>query len=448
MERIVVLVHAVHEVAEECVFEEEEGLDQGGQLWRNGKLAPHVLLRITVSNIDCWPPSQDLEAPLHPFRKRMRWSPSDWAPRPRVPQPTPPPMPQPEPATSSDGVAEVLNSPPSVPVMSVPSPAAYVDYQEPSTSHQRPRPPRQNLRDCDVWAALCYGSESDSGESDHEEGARPSNPSYMRAGLNALLCPEDAEDDDFATDAAFVSSSDPDPSPSATDQPRSDLHLEVFPQLAVLYKLWDSSSASVVGKHPKMFVKVFAVIGFVALASAADLTVGAGVRKLIFDKNITAGPTIWQRVKTVTVNTSNTTNEVISRIVVIDNRLEKDGEAKVIEGGEGHKNVTIELKSPAVFRGLDFTVQVFADEKNNAQVPQHPKITGSKTQQPQLPKDLNVDKTQKAKNGGDIIIGAPKPTVPSTTQANKDDQQKIQTPALVGKDQQTHHQTVPLPYVH
>ncbi|KAJ8708643.1 hypothetical protein PYW08_010025 [Mythimna loreyi] len=186
-----------------------------------------------------------------------------------------------------------------------------------------------------------------------------------------------------------------------------------------------------------MFVKVFAVIGFVALASAADLTVGAGVRKLIFDKNITAGPTIWQRVKTVTVNISNTTNEVISRIVVIDNRPEKDGEAKVIEGGEGHKNVTIELKSPAVFRGLDFTVQVFADEVNNAQVPQHPKVTGSKTQQPQLPKDLNVDKTQKTKNGGDIIIGAPKPTVPSTTQANKDDQQKIQTPALVGKDQQT-----------
>ncbi|KAJ8708300.1 hypothetical protein PYW07_010425 [Mythimna separata] len=185
-----------------------------------------------------------------------------------------------------------------------------------------------------------------------------------------------------------------------------------------------------------MFVKVLAVIGFVAVASAADLSVGAGGGKLIFEQNITASPAIWQQVKTVSVNASNSTDEVISRVVVIDNRPEKDGEAKVTEGGAGHKNVTIELKSPAVFRGLDFSVQVFADEENT-QVAQHPKTTGFETQNPQLPKDLNVDENQKPKDGDDIILGAPKPTVSSTTQVNKDDQQKIQPPTLVGKDQPT-----------
>lgn len=174
-----------------------------------------------------------------------------------------------------------------------------------------------------------------------------------------------------------------------------------------------------------MFVEVFAVIGFVAVASGADLSVGAGGGKLIFEQNITASPAIWRQVKTLTVNATNTTDEFISRVVVIDNRPEKDGEAKVIEGGEGQKNVTLELKSPAVFRGLDFSIQVFANEGNvNARVPQQPK-------------DLNANENQEPKDGSDIIIEVPKPTASSTTKTAKDDEQKINNPALVGKDEQT-----------
>lgn len=183
-----------------------------------------------------------------------------------------------------------------------------------------------------------------------------------------------------------------------------------------------------------MFVKVLAVIGFVAVASAADLSVGHGGGKLIFEQNVTASPAIWKQVKTLTVNATNTTDEVISQVVVVDNRPEKDGEATVIEGGEGQKNVTLELKSPAVFRGMDFYVQVFATENVNARLPNHPKATGEDTQNPQVPKDLNVNENQEPKNGDDIILEAPKPTASSTTEANKDDQQKL-NPALVGNEQ-------------
>ena len=205
-----------------------------------------------------------------------------------------------------------------------------------------------------------------------------------------------------------------------------------------------------------MFVKVLAVFGFVAVAYAADLSVGIEGGKLIFEQNITASPAIWRQVKLLTVNATNTTDELISRVVVLDNRTEKDGEATVTEGGEGQRNVTLELKSPAVFRGFDFTVQVFATDPNvygrvpnhpvqtgtqetqNPQVPalfpNHPEPTGADTQNPQVIKDLDVNSNQTPKDGGDIIIGAPVPTASSTTEEYKDDQQKI-SPAVVGDEQ-------------
>ncbi|XP_021192801.3 uncharacterized protein LOC110378043 [Helicoverpa armigera] len=188
---------------------------------------------------------------------------------------------------------------------------------------------------------------------------------------------------------------------------------------------------------------ILALFGFAAVASAADLTVGNEGGSLIFEQNVTASPTIWKQTRNLTVNA--TDDAVISRVVVIDNRPEKDGEAKVVEGGEGEKNVTIELKGPAVFRGFDFTIQVFAAPENENT--QHPKATGHDTQQTQLPqvpevqitKDLNVNdhSNQHPKNTDDIILGAPVPTASSTTEenkTNKDGQVKTNVPALVGDD--------------
>ncbi|XP_035454765.2 uncharacterized protein LOC118279245 [Spodoptera frugiperda] len=123
-----------------------------------------------------------------------------------------------------------------------------------------------------------------------------------------------------------------------------------------------------------MYTKVVALFGLVAVAAAADLSVGREGGQLIFDKNVTASPAIWKQVQNLTVNA--TDDGLISRVVVIDNRPKKDGEAKVVDGGVGHNDVTIELKSPTVFRGFDFTVKVYASE-GAAQFPQHPVPVGA-----------------------------------------------------------------------
>lgn len=170
-----------------------------------------------------------------------------------------------------------------------------------------------------------------------------------------------------------------------------------------------------------MYVLV-AFVGCLALASAADLTAGVEGGKVIFEQNVTASPAIWRQVKNLTVNA--TENDVISRVVVIDNRAEKDGEATIVEGGQGHNNVTIELKSPAVFRGFDFTVKVFG-QNDDGQVQQTPQVIGNDGQSQVPMKDLEVnDATQQHESEADVI--EQKPT---------NDQQQVQIPVDVTKEQ-------------
>ncbi|XP_026730792.1 uncharacterized protein LOC113495970 [Trichoplusia ni] len=170
-----------------------------------------------------------------------------------------------------------------------------------------------------------------------------------------------------------------------------------------------------------MYVLV-AFVGCLALASAADLSAGVEGGKVIFEQNVTASPAIWRQVKNLTVNA--TENDVISRVVVIDNRAEKDGEATIVEGGQGHNNVTIELKSPAVFRGFDFTVKVFG-QNDDGQVQQTPQVIGNDGQSQVPMKDLEVnDATQQHESEADVI--EQKPT---------NDQQQVQIPLDVTKEQ-------------
>ncbi|CAF4770151.1 unnamed protein product [Pieris macdunnoughi] len=107
-----------------------------------------------------------------------------------------------------------------------------------------------------------------------------------------------------------------------------------------------------------MFTKCI-VLALVAVASCHDLAIGFNTNgKKIFDETKQANPAIWRQANNVTVTASE--NEVISRVVVKDLRPEKDGDVKIVEGGEGQKNVTIELKSPTALRGYDFQIEVYA----------------------------------------------------------------------------------------
>ncbi|XP_075986217.1 uncharacterized protein LOC142983210 [Anticarsia gemmatalis] len=109
------------------------------------------------------------------------------------------------------------------------------------------------------------------------------------------------------------------------------------------------------------FLVAFACL--VASASAKDLILGRVGGKLIFESNETASPAIWKQIKVVTVSAAFPL--VISHVAVTDKRDDKNGEAKITEGGVGHQNVSIELKSPTILRGYDFEIKVFADKEGS-----------------------------------------------------------------------------------
>ncbi|XP_047510587.1 uncharacterized protein LOC125053310 [Pieris napi] len=127
-----------------------------------------------------------------------------------------------------------------------------------------------------------------------------------------------------------------------------------------------------------MFTKCI-VLALVAVASCHDLAIGFNTNgKKIFEETKQANPAIWRQANNVTVTASD--NEVISRVVVKDLRPEKDGDVKIVEGGEGQKNVTIELKSPTALRGYDFQIEVYAvpDIKKDINLKDGPPNTNDK----------------------------------------------------------------------
>ncbi|CAH2058277.1 unnamed protein product, partial [Iphiclides podalirius] len=108
-----------------------------------------------------------------------------------------------------------------------------------------------------------------------------------------------------------------------------------------------------------MDVKIWVLFAIVNIVRSRDIVVGTkdGGRK-IYDENKQASPAIWRQTENVTIAANDT--EVIRGIVITDLRVEKDGDAKIVEGGEGQKNVTIELKSPTVLRGYEFHIEAYA----------------------------------------------------------------------------------------
>lgn len=113
----------------------------------------------------------------------------------------------------------------------------------------------------------------------------------------------------------------------------------------------------------KLFV-FLAISCIIANVCANDLQLGVisyNSRK-IYSERRTLNPAIWKRSEELTISTEG--HEVISAIEVFDLRENKDGEAEIQSGGVGSQTVTIELKSPAVFRGYDFQVNVYATNPN------------------------------------------------------------------------------------
>lgn len=101
----------------------------------------------------------------------------------------------------------------------------------------------------------------------------------------------------------------------------------------------------------------FGILLIVGLVTANDLVIGPkDVGKTIYNELKEASPAIWRQMHNVTINA--TSDEIINSINIIDLRPNKDGEANIVDGGVGHQNVTIELKSPAVFRGYTFQIKV------------------------------------------------------------------------------------------
>ncbi|XP_072946349.1 uncharacterized protein [Epargyreus clarus] len=122
-----------------------------------------------------------------------------------------------------------------------------------------------------------------------------------------------------------------------------------------------------------MFTKVL-VLALVSIVGSNDVIVGLktdGTK--FFDEVRQANPALWRQMENVTIKAPE--NEVISRVVITDLRPEKDGDVKIVEGGEGQKNVTIEIKSPTVFRGYEFHIEVYSSPEGQLPVDNNQQTT-------------------------------------------------------------------------
>lgn len=114
-----------------------------------------------------------------------------------------------------------------------------------------------------------------------------------------------------------------------------------------------------------MFIHAALVLTLISLVSSNDLELGpkdGGGRKIL-DELRKASPLLWRRENAVYVRT--TDDELIHRIVVSDLRDNKDGIARVVEGGVGENEVLIELSSPGVLKGYEFHVEVYSTPNPN-----------------------------------------------------------------------------------
>lgn len=181
-----------------------------------------------------------------------------------------------------------------------------------------------------------------------------------------------------------------------------------------------------------MDIRIVQFLAFVALVQSRDVIVGENTDgSKIFDETKEASPALWRQSQNVTVNASD--SEIISRVVITDLRPDKDGDAKIVEGGEGQKNVTIELKSPTVLRGYEFHIEVYAiPDKNSATdvkndgIP-HPSVIGKDTDSKDVKTESNFDHPRTNLDGITTVPDYTNaPSIPLATNINfKEETRKV-----------------------
>lgn len=107
-----------------------------------------------------------------------------------------------------------------------------------------------------------------------------------------------------------------------------------------------------------MHSTVVVLLSLCCIGWSRDITLGSNEGRKIFDEVRQANPAIWRQYENVTVIAPE--NELIGKVVVTDMRPEKDGDVQIVDGGDGNKSVTIELKSPTVLRGYEFHIEVYS----------------------------------------------------------------------------------------
>ncbi|XP_059056339.1 myb-like protein X [Achroia grisella] len=142
---------------------------------------------------------------------------------------------------------------------------------------------------------------------------------------------------------------------------------------------------------------ILTLLILVSITNARDISLGSEGGTKIFDENFQASPAIWRQMQNVTINT--TDDEVISKIIVKDLRPEKDGDVDIVDGGEGQKKLTLELKSPTVLRGYDFHVEVYATPTSQAKV-----IDDKKQQDLTHPKQIGGPKNPLETSGSKLAL--------------------------------------------
>jgi hypothetical protein len=105
--------------------------------------------------------------------------------------------------------------------------------------------------------------------------------------------------------------------------------------------------------------KLVITLALLGVVNCLDVNIGSkDIGRKIHEEDCSAKPALWRRSSTVVVAAPE--GEVITGIFVTDHRPKKDGVVHIVEGGLKEKIVVLKLKSPTVFRGYNFHVEVYS----------------------------------------------------------------------------------------
>lgn len=117
-----------------------------------------------------------------------------------------------------------------------------------------------------------------------------------------------------------------------------------------------------------MYIQILAIFAFVTLVQSESIDIWRNYNvegRKIYDRKHEASPGIWRRSEKLEIRT----NEKICRVSVTDLRPDHRGCVQIIDGGLDKNYVTIEIKSPTIFRGYSFKIEIYAVPENDTLTP-------------------------------------------------------------------------------